>query len=151
MIAVLRISWGIYINFWKHHCEVPKMVLDDQTAIKMHVLWWAGMCHLWVVLQRELSLWYYEGVNWLLSFKGFLNHQSVGYCMWCKPKSYNRDYMHFCVPWILEVFTNDPCVGTTNDCICCLHQLSVCVDICSICRPWFSQGLIGCEVLPSHL
>ena len=62
-----------------------------------------------------------EGVNQLLSFKGFINHQSMGYCIWCDPKSYNRSYMHFCVLWSLEVFTNDPCAGTTNDCICCLY------------------------------
>ena len=74
-------------------------------------------------------------VNQLMSFKGFLNHQSLGYCMWCKCKSYNRGYVQFCVPWILEVFTNDPCAGTTNDCICCLHQLSIHVGIHCICRP----------------
>ena len=83
--------------------------------------------------------------------KSYVNHQPIGYCMWCKPKSYNRGYMHFCVPWILEVFTNDPCSGTTNDCICCLHCLSICVGICSIHRSWFKQCLIGCEALPLHL
>ena len=53
--------------------------------------------------------------------KGYINHQSIWYCMWCEPKSYNRGYVHFCVPWILEVFTYDPCARTTNDYICCLH------------------------------
>ena len=80
-----------------------------------------------------------------------LINQSIGYCMWCDPKSYSRYYVHFCVPWILEVFTNDPCAATTNDCVCCLHQLSICVGICSICWPWFSWGLVGCGALPSHL
>ena len=122
-----------------------------QTAIKTCDLWWMGSCHLCIVLQREWWLRCYEGVNWLLSFKGFINNQSIGYCIWCDPKSYNRIYMHFCVPWILGVFTNDPCAGTTNDCICCLHWLSVHVAICSICRPWFLQGLIGCEAMSSHL
>ena len=49
--------------------------------------------------------------------------------MWCDPKSYNRYYVHFCVPWIWDVFANDPCAGTTNDCVCCLYQLTVHVDI----------------------
>ena len=65
-----------------------------------------------------VMLW---GAICLLLFKGFLNHQSLGYSMWFKPKSYNRGYVHFCVPWILDIFANDPCAGTTNDCICCLH------------------------------
>ena len=94
------------------------------------ILW---RCQLAIVIQR------------------FLNHQSVGYCMWCKPKSYHRGYMPFCIPWILEVFTNDLYAGTTNGCICCLHQLSIHVGICFICRPWFSWGFIGCEILPSYL
>ena len=146
----MRISLGIYTNFQQHYCEILQMVLDDPTAIKMHVLWWLGTCHLCIVLQKEWLLCY-GGVNWLLSFKGFINHQSIGYCMWCEPKSYNSGYMDFCVPWILKVFTNDPCAGTTNDCVCCLHQLSICVGICSICRTWFSRSLIGWEALPLHL
>ena len=83
--------------------------------------------------------------------KVFLNHQPFRYCMWCEPKSYNRVYVHFCVSCILEAFTNDPCAALTNDCVCCLHWLSICVGICSICRPWFLLGLAGCEALPSHL
>ena len=122
-----------------------------QTAMKMCVLWWVGACHLCIVLQKEWSLWCFEGFNQLLSFKGVINHQSIGYCMRCDPKSYNRSYVHFCVPWILEVFTNDPCAGTTNDCISCLHQLSIHVGICSLCKLWFSQGLVGCEAFPLHL
>ena len=141
----------IYRNFWKHYCEVLQMVLDDPTAIKMHVLLMGSTCHLYIVIQKEWWLWCYGGVNWLLSFKGFVNHPSLGYCMWWEPKSYNRGYMHFCVPWILEIFTNDPCAGTTNDCVCCLHQLSIHVGICFICRPWFLWGLMDCEALPSYL
>ena len=33
----------------------------------------------------------------IVMFKGFLNHQSLGYCMWCKPKSYNRGYVRISV------------------------------------------------------
>ena len=53
--------------------------------------------------------------------KCYLSHQSIGCHMWCKPKSYTRGYMHFCVPCIVTVFAHDPCAGTSNDCICCLH------------------------------
>ena len=71
--------------------------------------------------KEEQVLKCYEGVKWLLSFNGTSMKQSVGYCMWCDPKSYNRYYVHFCVPQVLEVVANDPCAGTTNDCICCLY------------------------------
>ena len=27
--------------------------------------------------------------------------------IWSDPKSYNRYYVHFCVPWLLEVDSND--------------------------------------------
>ena len=64
-----------------------------------------------------------------------INHQFHGFCMWYDPKSGNRSYIHFCVPWILDEFSNDPCTGTTNDFDCCLHQLSVCVGKHSIARP----------------
>ena len=149
----------LYWEFLQAYIVISKSIIVKcfrwflmiQTAIKTHVLWWAGACYLCIVLQKEWSLWYYKGVNWLLSFKSFINHQSIGYCMWCEPKSYNRDYVHFWVPWILEVFTNDPCAGTTKDYICCLHQLSIHVGICSICRPWFSWGLADYEALASHL
>ena len=30
-------------------------------------------------------------------------------------KSCSRSYVHFCVPWILDGFSNDPCTGTTSD------------------------------------
>ena len=150
----------LYCEFLQVYIAISKSIIVKgfrwflmiQTVIKMHVLWWVGVCHLCIIPQREWSLWYYGGVKQLLSFKGSsIINQSIGYCMWCDPKSYNRYYVHFCVPWILEVFTNDPCAGTTNDCICCLHQLSVHVCICSICRPWFSWGLVGCEALLLHL
>ena len=52
-------------------------------------------------------------------------------------------------PGFWMVFSNDPCTGTTNDCDCCLHQLSGHVGKCSITRPWFSQGLVGWGSLPS--
>ena len=35
-----------------------------------------------------------------------------------KPKSCNRGYVHSCIPWILEDFTNDPWAGTANDFNC---------------------------------
>ena len=35
--------------------------------------------------------------------------------MWFDPKPGNRSYIHFCVPWILDEFSSEPCIGTTND------------------------------------
>ena len=121
------------------------MVLDDPNCYQDACPLMGGCVPSVYCSSKEWSLWCYEGVNWLLSFKKFINYQSIGYYMWCDPKSYNRSYVHFCVPRILEVFTNDPCTGTTNDCICCLHQLSIHVGVCPICRPWFSRVLIDCE------
>ena len=46
--------------------------------------------------------------------------------MWCEPTSYSTDYVRFCVPWILEVFTNNPCAGTTNDCLLLTSTLHLC-------------------------
>ena len=97
-----------------------------------------------------------------------IDHQRVGslksYChsfiyqtllvllfTWCQPKSCSRSYMHFCVPWILDEVSNDPCTGNTNEFDCCLHQLSVHVGKCSIARPWFSWGHVGGKTLLSHL
>ena len=112
-----------------------------------------GQAHAICVLffKEEQVLWCYEGAKCLLSFNGTSIKQSAGYCMWCDPKSYNRCYVHFSVPWIFEVIANDPCAGTTNDCLCCLYQLSIHVGICSICRPWFLQGLLGSWALLLHL
>ena len=39
--------------------------------------------------------------------------------VWSDPKSYNRYYIYFCVPWILGVDSDDPHAGTTNDYFCC--------------------------------
>ena len=52
-----------------------------------------------------------------------------------KPKSCNRGYVHFCVPWILGDLCNDAGTGTANDFNCCLHQPSSCVGKHSIARP----------------
>ena len=102
------------------------MVLGDQNCYQDACPLMGGCMPSIYFLQKEWSLWCYGGVNWLLSLKGFINHQSIGYCMWCKPRSYNRGYVHFCVPWILEVFTNDPCAGTTNDCLLLTSTLHLC-------------------------
>ena len=60
-------------------------------------------------------------VKWLLSFKVHLSIHAEVCDIWSDPKSYNRYYVHFCVPWILEVDSNDLHAGTTNDCVCCLY------------------------------
>ena len=60
----------VYIGI--SNCIIVKNVrwfLVIQTVIKTCVLWWAGMCHLCILLQKEWSLCCYEGVKWLLSFK----------------------------------------------------------------------------------
>ena len=147
----MRISTSIYTNFWKHYCEVLQLVLDDPNCYQDACPLMGRHVPSMYCASNEWSVWYYEGIKWLLSFKEIINHQSIGCCMWCDPKSYNRSYMHFSVPWILALSSNDPCAGTTNDCDCYLHWPSVCVGICSICRPWFSQSLVGCKALPLHL
>ena len=62
----------------------------------------------------------YVIISYYQSIKS-VKHQSHGCCMWCDPKSYNRSYVHYCVPWTLEKLSNDPGTGTTNDFDCCLH------------------------------
>ena len=109
------------------------------------------ICHLCIMNQRGKLIWCWIGVNWLIVFQSFINHQSIWALYRCNPKSYNRSYVHFCVPCILEEFSNDPCAGTTNDFDCCLHWLSVCVDKCSVARPWFLWGLVGSNAMLSHL
>ena len=159
MVYRCRIKMMLYCEFLQAYIVISKSivvkefkwVLMIQTAIKICVLWWAGACHLVLFFKEEQVLWCYEGVKWLLSFKGTLIKQSIGFCMWCDPKSYDKYYVHFCVPWILEVISNYPRVATTNDCICCLYWLSVCVGICSIHRSWFLWGLVGCWALLLHL
>ena len=73
-------------------------------------------------------------VKWLLPFKVHLSTHTEVCDIWPDPMPYNRYYVHFCVPWILEVDSKDPHAGTTNDCICCLCQLSIHVGTLSICR-----------------
>ena len=87
----------------------------------------------------------------LCSLLIFFNPQFVDVLCNVKLKSCSRSYVHFCVPWILDDFSNDPWTGTTNDFDCCLHRLSSHVGKCSIARPWFSQGLLGWGSLPLHL
>ena len=124
-IIVKDFRWVLWSKLFSRH------VSFDRQAHAICVLFF----------KEEQVLWCYEGVKWLLLFNCTSIKQYVGYCMWCDPKSYSRFYVHFCVPWILEVFTNDHCAGTINDHICHLYQLSICVGTHSICRPWFSQGL----------
>ena len=156
---VCRIKMMLYWEFLQAHIVMSESiivkelgwVLMIQTAIRC-MSFDGQACAIYVLFfKQEQGLWCYEGVNWLLSFNGTSIKQSLGYCMWCDSKSYNRYYVHFCVLWILGVIANDPCAGTTNDCICCLYWLSVHVGICFICRPRFSQGLVGCWALLLHL
>ena len=61
----------------------------------------------------------------LISYCCSVSYQSLIHWVLYMVQSYNRSYVHFCVPWILEKFSNDPGAGTTNDFDCCLHQLSI--------------------------
>ena len=77
--------------------------------------------------------------------------------IWSDPKSYNRYYVYFCVPWILEVDSNDLHTGTTNDCICCFCQLSIHVgtsytghDSCKVLWAVWPCCCICRWVLPLH-
>ena len=149
--AELRVHTAIYINIWKWHCE--KMGLDDPKLLSVCMSFDGWVCAICVLFFKgEQVLLFYNCVKWLLPSRA---HQSINSCwgcnIWSNPKSYNRYYVHFCVPWILEVDSNDPHAGTTNDCICCFSWLSICVGTWSICKSWFSQGLVGCLTLPLHL
>ena len=111
-----------------------------------HVSFDGQACAIWVL--------YFKGDQVLLLWSGYCHlKSSLNSCWGCHiwSKSYNRYYVHFGVPWIFKVDSYHPYTGTTNDYFCCFCQLSVHVGTCSICRPWFSWGLVGCLALPSHL
>ena len=131
---------------------IVKMGHDDPILLYGHVsfdVWACAICLLF--FKVECMLLMSNCVKQLLSFKVHLSIHAEVCNIWSNPKSYNRYYVNFCVPWILEVDSNDPHAGTTNDCICCLYWLSICVGTCSICRSWFLWGLVGCMALPLHL
>ena len=96
-------------------------------------VWRPGACQPSIEHQRVRSLisycyaffYFYSILNLLLVICGV------------NPKSCSRSYVHFCVPWILDDFSNDPCTGTTSDFDCCLHWLSGCVGKCC-----YSQAMI---------
>ena len=117
-----------------------------------------GMCPLryrcmpYVYCSSKLSLCYWCLIVWTgYCHSRYIYQFMLEWVIWSDPKSYNRYYVHFCVPWILEMDSNDLHAGTTNDCICCLYQFSIHVDTHSICKSWFLWGLVGCLALPSHL
>ena len=74
-----------------------------------------AICVLFFKVEQVLLL--SNCVKWLLMFKVHLSINAEVCNIWSNPKSYNRYYVHFCIPWILEVDSNDPHAGTTNDCI----------------------------------
>ena len=112
-----------------------------QTAIRMHVSF-DGHLHMPSVYCSSKRNKGYEAMKVLSGYCHSMDtpiKQTLGYCMWCDPKSYNKYYVHFCVPWILEVIANDPCAGTINYCFCCSYQLSIlCRYMLHMHRPWFS-------------
>ena len=98
------------------------MGLDDPKLLLRHVSF-DGLAHAMCALffKVEPVLLMSNCVKWLLSFKVHLINSCWGCDMWSDPKSYNRYYVQFYVPWILEVDSNDLHAGTTNDYICCLY------------------------------
>ena len=76
--------------------------------------------------------------NWCFEVAIVIQITSINSCwgcnIWSNPKSYNRYYVHFCVPWILEVDSNDLYAGTTNDYFCCFFQLPIHVGTHFTCR-----------------
>ena len=131
-------------------------------SISVNCTWWGRMCQSsWRSVQC-LKIWGMPIVH-LTSKSKFVDQLLLCILLFCpilellilhmvwSPKSCSRSYVHFCVPWILYDFSNDPWTGTTNDFDCCLHWISGHVDKCSIARPWSSWGLVGWDSLPSHL
>ena len=94
--------------------------------------WACAICVLFFKVEHVLLM--SNCVKWLLMFKVHLPIHAEVCDIWSDPKSYNRYYIHFCVPLILEVDSNDLHAGTTNDCICCLYQHSVHIGTHSIHR-----------------
>ena len=117
--TVLKISWNIYI-------------LMSKSIIVKQFRWFLmiqlpSRCMLFEGYMCVICVLFIKGIRYcdvgmvLIGYYHSNIYQSIGYCIWCNPKSYNRSYVHFCVPWILEEFSNDPDAGTTNDFNCCLH------------------------------
>ena len=152
MVLLVKFGYAFvfYINFEGIIMNYLWWGIMSQSAWRSCLcIWRSGMC-IWRSSMCQLSI-EHQGVGPLIIYYYAFVYQSLCCCMQCQPKSCSRSYMHFCVPWILDDFSNDPCTGTTNDFDCCWHWLSICVGKCSIARPWFSQGLVGSKTLPLHL
>ena len=109
---------------------------DDPILLYGHVFfdaWVHAICVLFFKVEHVLLM--SNCVKWLLSFKVHLSICAGVVISGLILSPYNRYYVHFCVPWILEVDSNDLHAGTTNDCVCCFCQLSIHIDTCSIQRP----------------
>ena len=148
VVLLAKFSYVVvfYINFWRHHHELPLRRYNESISMKICLcVWRSGTCQPSIEHQR---------VGSFISYCYAFIYQSLCCCcccMQCQPKSCSRSYVYFCVPWILDAFSNDPCARTTSDFDCCLHWLSIHVGKCSIARPWFSWGLVGGKTSPSHL
>ena len=135
-IIVKRLKWVMMIQYCymgthplMHRC-IPYVYCSSKLSMFYWCLIvWSGYCCSKYIYQFVLGLWY------------------LGLTL-----SLTTDIMYISVfPGFWKVDSNDLHVGTTNDCICCFCQLSIHVGTCSICRPWFLWGLLGCWALPSHL
>ena len=94
------------------------MGLDDPKLLLGHVSFDGQVHAIWVL--------YFKGEQVAIVIQNTLINSCWGCNIWSDPKSYNRYSVHFCIPWILEVDSNDPCAGTTYDYFCCFCQLCLC-------------------------
>ena len=98
------------------------MGCDDPILLSGCMSFDAQVCAICVLFFKvEQVLLMSNCVKWLLMFKVHISVHAEVCNIWSDPKSYNRYYVHFCVPWILDVDSNDLHAGTTNDCVCCLY------------------------------
>ena len=98
------------------------MGCDDLILLYGHMSFDACVCAICVLFFKVKQVPLMSNcVKQLLTFKVHLSIHAEVCNIWSDPKSYNRYSVHFCVPWILEVDSNDPHARTTNDCICCLY------------------------------
>ena len=101
-------------------CDDPRLLYGHMSFdVQVHAI-----CVLFFKVEPRLLT--SNCVKWLLLVKEHLSIHA-GLCnIWSNPKSYNGYYVHFCVLWILEVDSNDPHAGTTNDCLLLISTLHLC-------------------------
>ena len=118
--------------------------LDDPNLVSVHMFFYYG--HVPYVHGPSKVNWFYCAVVvWSSYCHSRHIYQSIhrGAMAGLILSITTDNKIHYHVLWILDVLSNDPQAGTPNDCVCCFCWLSVHVGSNSICRPWFSWGLVG--------